>query len=116
MFQQKGVIDAENSTLASKSAEEQLELATEHAIESNAEEVTALEDNIFQFFCSPENFGQTQTLLEKLGYTILNASVDYLPLKMQELGENNLQLYERLMKKLDETPEVVRLFDNVRSS
>ncbi|CAG9767204.1 unnamed protein product [Ceutorhynchus assimilis] len=113
MFHEKGIIDAENTNLTSKPLKEQLELATDHAIECNAEEVEILDGNIFQFLCSKQNFPECQKLLENLGYRIVNASVDYIPNKMQEIGPTDLELFEKLMKKLDEMPEVVRLFDNV---
>lgn len=112
LFEEKGIIEAENPNVSAKPNEQQLELATEHAIECNAEEVT-MEDDLFQFVCSKQNFPETQTLLEKLGYKILNASIDYVPMKMQEIGPTDVEIYEKLMKKLEEVPEVVRLFDNV---
>ncbi|XP_050298138.1 translational activator of cytochrome c oxidase 1 [Anthonomus grandis grandis] len=116
LFEEKGIIAAENPQLSSKSKDEQLELATEHAIESNAEEVILGDDNIFQFLCSSETFPQTQTMLEKLGYKIVDASVDYVPLKLQEISPSDYESYEKLLKKLNEMPEVVRLFDNVNIS
>ncbi|KAL1494354.1 hypothetical protein ABEB36_009966 [Hypothenemus hampei] len=115
-FNEKGLIQAENSSLSSKSQEEQLEIATEHAIETNSEEVIQIDDNVFQFTCNKDAFLQTQNLLEKAGYKILDAGIDYVPHQLQNLNETDFELYAKLMKKLEDLPEVVRLFDNVAES
>nr|AEE63017.1 unknown [Dendroctonus ponderosae] len=115
LFEEKGIIQAENETLSSKPEEEQLEMATEHAIESNAEEVT-VEDKIFSFLCNKDHFAQAQDNLEKFGYQIITASVDYIPQKTQRLNESEFAAYEKLMGKLYEMTEVVRVFDNAEPS
>jgi len=115
LFMEKGIIEAEHPELSLKTKDEQLELATEHAIESNAEEVITA-DEIFQFLCSKQQFPETQNLLEQLGYKIVYASVEYLPLKMAELGPTDMQIFEKLVKKIEEMPDVLRVFYNVSRS
>lgn len=115
LFEEKGIIQAENETLCSKPEEEQLEIATDHAIESNAEEVE-VEDKIFCFLCNKDHFAQAQDNLEKLGYKIIAASVDYIPQKTQLLNESEFAAYEKLISKLYEMTEVVRVFDNAEQT
>lgn len=112
VFHEKGIIHAEKTNSSLKS-EELLELATEHAIESNAEDVNLVDDSVLEFTCTKDSFEKTQTILEKLGYKILNSSVEYMPFSEVSLSEAELVVYKKLVGKLEEMPDVVRLFDNV---
>lgn len=114
VFHEKGIIHAENTNSSLKS-EELLELATGHAIESNAEDVNLVDDSVLEFICTKDSFEKTQTILEKLGYKILNSSVEYMPFTQVALSEPDLILYNKLVGKLEAMPDVVRLFDNVAS-
>ncbi|XP_066140519.1 translational activator of cytochrome c oxidase 1-like [Euwallacea fornicatus] len=115
-FEEKGFIQVENSSLFSKSKEEQMELATEHAIECNAEDVVSLDDKVLLFITSKQSFPKTQELLEQNGYKILDASIDFVPLSETSLDEIDFPIYEKLIKRLETIPEIVRVFDNVSSS
>lgn len=98
----------------SKSTEEVLELATDHAIEAGAEDVKRQEpEGTLQFICGATNLKKVVTGLEKFSYKITSASVDYVPLKFQELGDDDLKLCASLYDKLEALPEVVRLSDNI---
>lgn len=90
-----------------------MELATEHAIESNAEDVHLVDDSVLEFTCTKDSFEKTQTILEKLGYKILNSSVEYIPLTQVDLNEPDLIVYNKLVGKLEAMPDVVRIVDNV---
>lgn len=90
-----------------------LEAATEHAIESGAEDVELLEDNVLEFTCGKTNMRAVQNNLEKLNYNINSASVEYIPYKLQVLNEDELTLCAKLYEKLEAIPEVVNLTDNI---
>ncbi|CAH1382714.1 hypothetical protein MTP99_006695 [Tenebrio molitor] len=112
LFDQKGIVLAEVDE--SKSTEEVLELATDHAIEAGAEDVKRQEpEGTLQFICGATNLKKVVTGLEKFSYKITSASVDYVPLKFQELGDDDLKLCASLYDKLEALPEVVRLSDNI---
>lgn len=90
-----------------------LEKATDDAIEAGAEDVTFIEDNLLQFICGPSNF---KSVVHKLQdkYKIQSASIEFLPNSYQNLTEDEMQTFQRLMDRLNAMPEVVRLFDNVQ--
>ncbi|KAJ8957932.1 hypothetical protein NQ318_001929 [Aromia moschata] len=89
-----------------------LEQATEHAIESGAEDVRIIEDSV-QFVCGKTNLGQVVQGLERLSYEVTSASVEYIPLKEQALTDSDLDVCRSLYKKLESLPEVVRISDNI---
>lgn len=89
-----------------------LEQATDHAIEAGAEEVQLME-NLVEFTCEPNAFQKVQTNLEKAGYTIKSASVEFTPTKLQTLSDTDLEVASSLYDKLDKLPEVVKIYDNI---
>lgn len=110
-FEEKGVILTDPQT--DKSGDELLEVATEHAIEAGAEEVKVLEDNSLEFHCAKTSFGQVVQELEKSGYKITSASIEYTPVQYQNLNDSELEICKKLYDKLEALPEVVRLSDNI---
>lgn len=114
MFEEKGLIYAEVlPNDKQKSHDEILEGATEHAIECGAEEVQLVEDNLLEFTCGASNLRSVRTSLDGLKYNITSASVEYIPVKMQQLTEEDLELCSKLFERLESLPEVIRLSDNI---
>ncbi|KAJ8971252.1 hypothetical protein NQ314_000793 [Rhamnusium bicolor] len=112
LFEEKGIIEAE-STGETSNEEEMLEKATEHAIESGAEDVKIVEGNLVQFVCGKFNLLKVVSNLEQLKYKVTSASVEYIPLKLQNLQERDLALCHSLYQKLENMPEVMILSDNI---
>ncbi|XP_076258724.1 translational activator of cytochrome c oxidase 1 [Rhynchophorus ferrugineus] len=115
LFEEKGIIHAENSNLSTKPNNEQIEIATEDAIDSNAEEVSLVDENVFEFLCGKTNFMEAQKILESKGYNILHSTVEYIPHKSVYLAEPEYATYEKLLSKLKEFPEVTGIYDNVNT-
>ncbi|XP_023014650.1 translational activator of cytochrome c oxidase 1 [Leptinotarsa decemlineata] len=113
LFEEKGVIEAECLTFEKMSEEEVLEQATNHAIESGAEDVKVIEKNIIEFTCGKSNLNKVVQELEKIGYKVTSAMVEYTPLKLQQLQETELDTCASLYDKLENLPDVVKLTDNI---
>ncbi|XP_028130808.1 translational activator of cytochrome c oxidase 1 [Diabrotica virgifera virgifera] len=113
LFEEKGQIEAEHQALAGKPEEEILEKATDHAIESGAEDVKVIENSLVQFSCGKSNLNQVVGELEKMGYKVTSAEVEYVPFNLQPLQDSELEVCQKLFDKLESVPEVVRLVDNI---
>lgn len=103
-----------------KTPDELIEAATDHAIESGAEEVDLLNRDDpdtgnyrLEFVCGASNLKNVVGSLEKLHYQIDSASVEYIPIRLQELNENEQKSCATLYDKLESLPEVVRISDNI---
>lgn len=114
MFEEKGIVITEIlATDKGKSEQEIVEAATEHAIISGAEDVT-LVDGLLEFTCGKTNLKKVQEALEnECKYTITSASVEYIPLKLATLTDEELELCAKMYEKLEALPEVVRISDNI---
>ncbi|CAH1164074.1 unnamed protein product [Phaedon cochleariae] len=117
LFHEKALIEAEfpidNSGDKQISEVDLLEQATEHAILSGAEDVSIMENNTMEFTCAETSLQNVVLELEKIGYKVASAGVEYLPLKFQKLQDSELELCGRLYEKLENLSEVVRLSDNI---
>ncbi|PSN51062.1 Translational activator of cytochrome c oxidase 1 [Blattella germanica] len=111
IFEHKGLVQAEQSDSTP------LEKAVEHAIEIGAEDVTEEETEedgkILQFLCEPALLNQVKGKLVKLGYTIKNADNEFLPKIQVTLNDNDLENVNKLFDKLNDDPDVVKLYDNI---
>ncbi|VEN56528.1 unnamed protein product [Callosobruchus maculatus] len=112
IFQEKGVIITELQSEISKE-EEMLELATSHAIESGAEDVTILDKSTAKFLCEISTMQKVIEALEKQGYTIVSATEEWIAVQLHQLAEPDLTVVDALYKKLEALPEVVRIADNI---
>nr|CAI5820776.1 unnamed protein product [Callosobruchus analis] len=111
VFQEKGVIITEIQSKVSE--EEMLEVATSHAIESGAEDVTILDSSTARFLCEISTMPKVIEALEKYGYMIISATEEWIAVQLHQLAEPDLIVVEALYKKLEALPEVVRLADNI---
>lgn len=111
-FDEKGIIIVDPLE-GNKPEEDVLEIATEHAIESGAEDVQVLEDGYIEFICSTGVFNKVQEALAKLNYKINSASIEFIPNKVQTLSDTDLEICSNLVSKLENHPEIVRVFNNV---
>ena len=113
LFEEKGIVVADvPSSLLGKPPNDVVEIATEHAIESGCEDVQLLE-NTLEFSCDSGNLSPVVSKLDKLGYKVISASVEFIPHKLEELSETDLNACVLLHEKLENHPAVVRIFDNV---
>lgn len=90
-----------------------MESATDHAIESGAEDVKLLDDGYLQFTCGKSNVSAVAAKLEEMGYKVTSASVEFLPLQLTALQDAEMDQCKKLYDKLEALPEVTRLADNI---
>ncbi|CAH0549207.1 unnamed protein product [Brassicogethes aeneus] len=113
IFEEKGIIEAEiPENLLGKAEEMIIESATDHAIESGAEDVR-IDDKTLLFLCGKSNLNSVVTELENFKYKVTSASVEFIPLKTQSLQEMELQSCANLYERLQNMPELVKLTDNI---
>lgn len=105
LFEEKGIIETENK-------KQDLERATEDAIEAGAEDVKLIEDQL-QFISCANTFAKVQKNLFEMGYVIKNANIEYIPIKLQPLKESDMDICSNLYDKLENLQEVVKLHDNI---
>lgn len=115
MFEEKGVVIAEIlPTEKNKQEEEIIETATEHAIISGAEDVKISENEFLEFTCAKTSLKKVQDALEnECKYVIRSASVEFIPLKLATLTDEELEMCGKLYEKLEALPEIVKISDNI---
>ena len=67
----------------------------------------------FQFVCDPAHLNQVKGKLTKLGYNIVIAENDFLPNMRVSLADADLEAVQKLYDKLEEDPDIVKLYDNI---
>ncbi|KDR09380.1 hypothetical protein L798_00947 [Zootermopsis nevadensis] len=110
LFEHKGMVEAIPPEKTS------LETAVDHAIEVGAEDVTELEaseDDVLQFVCEPLVLNKVKGKLEKLQYKIKTADCEFIPKRQVTLSDADLEVVKKLYDKLEDDPDVVRLYDNI---
>lgn len=97
--------------------EDQLEACVEAAIEAGANDVQWTESpefgQVMEFITEPDSFYQVNKNLGSLNYDIVYSEVDYIPLQFTELSEEQLEVVQNLFTKLSDSPDVVKLYDNI---
>lgn len=90
--------------------EQDLEELEFELIDYGAEEVFKNEDGV-QIYGDFSNFGSLQKILEEKGFDILKADYDYLPnVELKSLNEEEQADVEKLIEKIEEDDDVVRVF------
>lgn len=114
LFEYKGIIETEvPETEMNKSVDKILEVATNVAIECEAEDVCMTEDNLLQFTCESQSFMSVQKHLERLRYNIITANLQYIPIRQVPLSDADIELCSKFFDKLKGMDDVVALYDNI---
>ncbi|KAK5637949.1 hypothetical protein RI129_012244 [Pyrocoelia pectoralis] len=114
LFDYKGVIQTElPASLSGKSDDDILEIATDHAIECEAEDVTLIDKNSLQFTSDSHSFMKVQKNLAQLEYNIVEASLDYIPVRQVPLSEDDIEICSRFFDKLSNMDDVVGIYNNI---
>lgn len=82
-------------------------------IDAGAEDIETIEENILAIYVPFENLKITKDALEKKGYAVKSAGLTYLPLQTTSLDSKTKEQYDALFEKLDEHPDVQRVWDNL---
>ncbi|XP_034415127.1 translational activator of cytochrome c oxidase 1 [Cyclopterus lumpus] len=95
------------------------ERALELAIEAGAEDVQETEDEeerpLLQFICDMAEVRKVRASLEELGMPIASAGLEFVPRALSSLDQDQLDAASTLIEALNDCPEVVRVWDNIRA-
>lgn len=83
------------------------------AIDAGAKDVEAIEENILGVSVSFEKLKQAKDTLEEKGYAIKSAELAYRPSQTISLDESVRKQYEAFLEKLDDHPDVQKVWDNL---
>ncbi|KAJ6641049.1 putative transcriptional regulatory protein [Pseudolycoriella hygida] len=116
MFCEKGIVEVVgNETLNSKTPEELEEIATEHAIECEAEEFEIIDANAkhLTFICEPAELQRVKQKISALGYNIESAEHVFIPNNEITLTSDEQAWYEKTKEKFMAVDGVDTIYDNV---
>uniref|UniRef100_A0A0K8SZI8 Translational activator of cytochrome c oxidase 1 n=1 Tax=Lygus hesperus TaxID=30085 RepID=A0A0K8SZI8_LYGHE len=109
LFDHKGIIVA-----TSEANSEVLDKAVDDAIDCGAEEVVPDEvDGQLKFFCEMKDMNIIKTKLQSKKYKIVSAHFDLIPKMKVELTDPEMEAVSKLMDRLEEHPDIVKLYDNI---
>ncbi len=106
MFDNKGLIVVERTPALDE------DTVTEYAIDAGADDVIPSED-AFEIYTSPEAFSGVRTYLEGKGLTFLQAEISMIPQNKITLEGEKLDLFLKMLDKLDENDDVQQVYHNV---
>ncbi|BES94379.1 DUF28 [Nesidiocoris tenuis] len=111
MFEQKGIIVA---TVPEGSTGDPMEKAVDDAIECGAEEVEPTDQTgELVFFCSLQDMNIVRTKLESKNYKVISAEFEFIPKMTVALNDQETEVMAKLMNKIDEHPDVVKVYTNI---
>ena len=106
MFEQKGVILIENT---GEIDEEKLML---DALESGADDVD-IQTECFEITTSPSDFSAVRDAVDKLGYDIIEAEIQYIPQTEVTLTDDkDILMMEKLIEHLEDNDDVQNIYHN----
>jgi len=104
LFDQKGKIVLNTPKLTE---EEELKL-----IEAGVDDIK-IEDGYITIYTSPEDLYKIQQKINQLNFSILEASLDYIPKNPEKISQEEKEIYEKLFDELDEQSEVKDIFSTI---
>ena len=104
LFNQKGKIILNTPKLTD---EEELKL-----IEAGAEDIK-IEDEYVTIYTAPEELYNIQQKINQLNFSILEASLDYIPKNPEQIAPEEKDIYEKLFNELDEQSEVKDIYSTI---
>lgn len=63
--------------------------------------------------CALESLSEVSSRLAELGWTVRSADIEYVPHTLVTLNDEQLAAAAALCDKLEESPDIVRLYDNI---
>ncbi|MGN0748512.1 MAG: YebC/PmpR family DNA-binding transcriptional regulator [Christensenellales bacterium] len=105
MFDRKGVLVLEKGNLT----EDDVLMM---ALEADAEDVKD-EDDVFEIITSPEKLTEVKEKLEQGGLTFISAEVEFIPQNYVDLDEKQLDTFQKMVDKLEESDDVQEVIHNV---
>lgn len=109
MFDKKGVLILE------KKEDLSIDEVLLKAIEADADDVRD-EDDIIEIFTLPEKFFDVKAKLESDGFEFVSAEVEYIPQTYIDLDEKQLESFNKMVEKLNESDDVQEVIHNVNNA
>ena len=106
MFDKKGIIVIERTPKLLE------DTVMEYAIEGGADDVVTQED-VFEVYTSPAAFSAVRNFLESKGLEFLSAETSMIPQTRVTLEGEKLDLFQKMLDKLDESDDVQNVYHNV---
>jgi transcriptional/translational regulatory protein YebC/TACO1 len=85
------------------------------ALDADAEDVKN-DDDVFEIYTSPETLNSVKEKLEKNGLEFVSAEVEYIPQNYVELDEKQLDAFNKMVEKLNESDDVQEVIHNVSNA
>ncbi len=106
MFDRKGLIEVEKSTIDEDSL-------TEHVLEGGAEDIDTSGDDVFLVETDPSELGNVHRYLEENGVDVKTSSIDLIPQNKIEITEvNKAQQVIKFIDALEDDDDVQKVFSN----
>lgn len=105
MFDRKGVLVLEKGNLT----EDDVLMM---ALEADAEDVKD-EDDVFEIITAPEKLTEVKEKLEQGGLIFISAEVEFIPQNYVDLDEKQLDTFQKMVDKLEESDDVQEVIHNV---
>jgi len=109
-FNEVGLITAKNKANGKTLT---LDDAEEFAIEAGAEDVEIDEDGEFKFNCSGSTLRSVEKSLRDQGLDITASEIIHEPTNTVELDDKAMQVYTKMMAKLEEIEDVNEIYNNI---
>ncbi len=106
MFDNKGLIVIERTPTLDE------DTVTEYAIDAGADDVVTTDD-VFEVYTAPEAFSEVRKYLEEKGLNFLQAELTMIPQNKIVLEGEKLELFQKMLEKLDENDDVQEIYHNV---
>lgn len=90
------------------------DIAELDVIDAGAEDTEILEENILAVYMPFENLKKTKDVLEEKRYPVKSAGLTYRPVQAISITADEQKRYDALFEKLDEHPDVQRVWDNLQ--
>ena len=105
MFDRKGVLVLDKGNLT----EDDVLMM---ALEADAEDVKD-EGDVFEIITAPEKLADVKTKLEKDGLSFISSEVEFIPQNCVDLDEKQLDTFQKMVDKLEESDDVQEVIHNV---
>jgi YebC/PmpR family DNA-binding regulatory protein len=106
MFERKGYIEVEKSTIDE-------ETLTEHVLESGAEDIDSSQEEVFWIETVPSKLGNVHKFLEEKGVAIKTSSLDLIPQNKIEITDaHKAQQVIKFIETLEDDDDVQKVFSN----
>lgn len=105
MFERKGIILIERTDQVDEDA------LMEAALEAGMEDMVTNEDS-FEIFTTPDQFGSVSDTLKTAGYEFVEADVEYVPSMEATPADSDIKNLKKMIETLEENDDVQKVYHN----